>query len=63
MNGEEECAERWTERKRGKENLISWWNNLSFITLMEKQGERDGAGMVQKRQFHSFCDKFQLAHV
>lgn len=27
----EENSERWTKRKRGKENVISSWNNLSFI--------------------------------
>ncbi len=57
---EEESGERWTKRKRAKENFISWWNNLSFITLMEKQGVRMVLDKVQKRLFHSFCDNFQL---
>lgn len=38
------------ERERGKENLISWWNNLSFITLMEQQGERAELDEAQERQ-------------
>lgn len=35
--------ERWMRAKKGKENLISCWNKLSFITLMEKnrEGERE----------------------
>lgn len=31
----EGSSERWV-KKRAKENLISCWNKLSFITLMEK---------------------------
>lgn len=65
--GKEESGVGWMERKRGKENLISCWNKLSFITLMGKRRERVEVGKKVRRKpllfFFSFRWRFQIALV